>query len=205
MKNQRGGIKHPKFQNLQGLIKGELTIVKYVNKPKSTGKAHWLWECNCICGNVIYVRTARLNGTEASQERCKKCQNKINSKNRVLSNYMQIRNFLYGHYKQKAKKRNYEFSLDFDHFDSLIQKNCYYCNQKPEEHKGDLIRLQEKIPFKRNGIDRKDNNIGYTIENSVPCCTMCNFAKLNFSLEEFSNWLQRLYNYQKEVKQLNVF
>lgn len=43
----------------------------------------------------------------------------------------------------------------------MIQQNCYYCGQEPEIHKGDLIRLQEKEPFKRNGIDRIDSNEGY--------------------------------------------
>lgn len=205
MQKIRGGVNHPNFQDLTGKINGQLTIVKYVNRPKPNGKAQWLWECNCSCGETIYVRTARLNGTEASQERCKKCQYKINSKNRVLLNYMQIRNFLYFQYQQKAKKRNNEFNISFEDFDKMIQQNCYYCGQAPEAHKGDLIRLQEKEPFKRNGIDRVDSNKGYTLDNIVPCCTMCNFAKLHYSIDEFSEWLKKLYKYQTKVKQLNVF
>lgn len=205
MQKERGGINHPNFQNLKGKISGQLTINTFINKPKLNGKTQWLWECTCSCGNVIYVRTSRLNGVEAKQERCKICQHKINSKNRVLSNYKQIRNFLFGQYKQKAKSRNYNFDLTFEQFDKLIQKDCYYCGQNPEEHKGDLIRLQEIVPFKRNGIDRINSSKGYSMNNIVPCCTMCNFAKLHYSIEEFETWLKRLYNYQKEVKQLNVF
>lgn len=204
MENQRGGTSHPQFQDLKGKINGQLKINKFVNRHKENGKSQWLWECNCNCGEIIYVRTSRLNGIEASQERCKKCQHKINSKNRVLSDYKQIRNFLFGHYKRKAKFRNYEFSLNFEQFDKLIQCDCYYCGREPEIHKGDLRRLQEKEPFKRNGIDRSNNDLGYTVENSVPCCTMCNFAKLNFSIDEFSNWLKRLINYQKINKTLKI-
>lgn len=70
MQKLRSGINHPNFQDLTGKVNGQLTIVKYVNRPKPDGKAQWLWECNCSCGETIYVRTARLNGTETSQERC---------------------------------------------------------------------------------------------------------------------------------------
>jgi hypothetical protein len=39
--------------------------------------------------------------------------------------------------------------------------------------------------FIYNGIDRVDNNKGYTIENCVPCCTAVNYAKLDMSYSDF--------------------
>ena len=46
-----------------------------------------------------------------------------------------------------------------------------------------------------NGIDRIDNNIGYTIDNSVSCCKYCNFAKNDFLLDEFLLWIKRTKDY----------
>jgi len=36
-----------------------------------------------------------------------------------------------------------------------------------------------------SGIDRKDNNLGYTPENSLPCCTLCNMMKRTYSYDNF--------------------
>jgi hypothetical protein len=36
-----------------------------------------------------------------------------------------------------------------------------------------------------NGIDRVDSNIGYTLENCVPCCEAVNRMKMDLSKEEF--------------------
>lgn len=71
-------------------------------------------------------------------------------------------------YKRNAKKRGIEFELTKDEFSNMIEQNCTYC--------GDSERI---------GIDRKDNNKGYTLENSVPCCTSCNYMKKDLSVKEF--------------------
>lgn len=46
-----------------------------------------------------------------------------------------------------------------------------------------------------NGIDRVDNNKGYTITNSVPCCKDCNFAKRDMTHDEFIAWVTRVFNF----------
>jgi len=40
-------------------------------------------------------------------------------------------------------------------------------------------------PYVWNGVDRVDNNIGYTLENCVPCNGVVNKAKLTMSKEQF--------------------
>ena len=71
------------------------------------------------------------------------------------------------YYKNNAKRRNLEFELTFSEFIDLVSKNCYYCGEIG------------------GGIDRKDNNKGYTLNNSVPCCYMCNLMKFNFNIKNF--------------------
>jgi hypothetical protein len=46
------------------------------------------------------------------------------------------------------------------------------------------------------GIDRKDNTIGYVVGNVVPCCIVCNRAKMDLPYEAFLAWLGRVTAYQ---------
>lgn len=55
---------------------------------------------------------------------------------------------------------------------------CHYCDRSRKE----LGRLL--------GIDRKDNTVGYLLENSVSCCKVCNFKKQKQDYSEFVAWLR---------------
>lgn len=63
--------------------------------------------------------------------------------------------------------------------------NCHYCGIK----EGDFIRMWGvfyKTRGKRLELERKDNEKGYTLENCVLACAICNNAKSNkFTYEEF--------------------
>ncbi|GAG94020.1 unnamed protein product, partial [marine sediment metagenome] len=45
------------------------------------------------------------------------------------------------------------------------------------------------------GIDRKNNNIGYTIKNSVPCCWPCNKFKRAIDSKYFLYMCKKIGNY----------
>jgi len=70
------------------------------------------------------------------------------------------------------------FELTFEQFDTISHQPCFYCNDTYKH----LSTLYEGAKL---GIDRQDNTVGYTLENSVPCCTTCNLAKLNRSTKDF--------------------
>ena len=44
-----------------------------------------------------------------------------------------------------------------------------------------------------NGVDRVDNEKGYTVENSVPCCLHCNFAKAQMTQDQFRDLIINIY------------
>lgn len=48
-------------------------------------------------------------------------------------------------------------------------------------------------PLKRNGIDRLDSSIGYVKTNVVSCCTKCNYAKHEMTIDEFKEWIKKIY------------
>jgi hypothetical protein len=77
---------------------------------------------------------------------------------------------LLNRYRHDAKRRGgREFLITKEQFMDLWQKPCYYCN-------GSIPTI---------GIDRVNNDVGYTVDNIVPCCTRCNLAKRNLSKPEF--------------------
>lgn len=102
------------------------------------------------------------------------------------------KNSLFGDYKHRASKKNLEFTLTFKEFDEITDKNCYYCEEKPKNKK--YANGNKKAFCFYSGIDRLDNNKGYTLENSVPCCAECNTMKFNLSLDEFLSKIEKILN-----------
>lgn len=85
--------------------------------------------------------------------------------------------------KYKAIKRGKTWNLSHEQVFSLMSSSCTYCGFEPE------------WPENRVGIDRVKNDIGYQIDNCVPCCFTCNSAKGTMSYEEFKSWIKRAYNF----------
>lgn len=94
-------------------------------------------------------------------------------KNRELS---QTNQYKYKQYKFAAKRRNFIFDLSEELFTELFHSSCNYCGTKD-----------------CRGIDRIDNLIGYTKENSTPCCDMCNKMKWKFSQNDFIKQIMAIY------------
>lgn len=104
------------------------------------------------------------------------------------------------HYTRKHKKDpiKFEWALEFEYAKELIFQNCHYCNSPPSNtydrrFVGKNRRSTGTITFNYSGLDRKDNNKGYTVDNTVPCCKSCNLAKgPDLSYEEFLSWRQSI-------------
>lgn len=119
---------------------------------------------------------------------CKKCKKGIDKKSKQnsenYSKYQKSPNFVFSQLKYQAKKRNIIFELTFDYYlKNLANKNCHYCGSEETKH----------------WIDRFINNheIGYTKENSVPCCELCNKMKTTLDPDEFINHCKKINNYNK--------
>lgn len=79
--------------------------------------------------------------------------------------------------KYEARSRRVEWGVDLtdEMCYKMITGRCTYCNIAPDEK--DLQSL--------HGIDRIDNTIGYTVENTTGCCGTCNNMKLTYSRDLF--------------------
>ncbi len=78
---------------------------------------------------------------------------------------------LFSSYVKSASIRGVAWSLSPSDFLSLTRGGalCFYC--------GDGVNFM--------GIDRKNNDVGYTSENVVSCCKKCNYFKWNLGVQEF--------------------
>ena len=102
---------------------------------------------------------------------------------------------VYRRYQSQAKARNYDFGLNEDEFYTKVKENCEYCGVEPRQ----ISKSGSRTPnFVYNGIDRVDNGIGYTVDNCVPCCKICNNAKRNLTQEEWEEWLDRIGYYRRK-------
>jgi len=142
--------------------------------------------CECECGKQQFVR-----GDYLTQNRSKSCgclRSEIakltGKKQKTITSY---HNKIYGDSKRSAKHRGKEWFLSKQEHLDIITKSCYYCEENPILRKSNI-----GVPFPHWGIDRQDNNIGYTVNNSVSCCSICNTMKMDLSIENFSNHIKKL-------------
>ena len=98
-------------------------------------------------------------------------------------------NNIFQSYKRNAIARGYNFSLDYPVFKSLIERNCYYCGALPNNK---LVSGYKSMHY--NGIDRKDNTLGYEGDNCVTCCGKCNMMKNKYSHDDFILHIKSIIN-----------
>lgn len=175
-----------KQKDITGHRFGKLTAIKVNNKR---GSGVYVWECVCDCGNTAMVAVGHLNSGNVRSCGCLR---------KLPDGEVQI-NYLYYKCGYDAVKRNYSFDLTKEQFKNIINQNCFYCGSFPEKTHA-RAPDPKGLWYPVNGIDRFDNTLGYTIENSVPCCGMCNRMKMAYSYGEFISQIDRIYRYRVERK-----
>lgn len=177
--------------NLLNKTFGDLKVIEFLGSKTKFGRMIRFWKCLCICGKEKEVPSVQLKAGKTKSCGCMLL--KYRSLNaRKPEGYCALTQLICA-YKCDARKRKLEFKLNRKEFLELTQKNCYYCNIIPSQIRGK--KLISGI-FIYNGIDRVDNNKGYVIENCVPCCEQCNRAKLDYTQEQFIEWIKRVYKCQ---------
>ena len=89
--------------------------------------------------------------------------------------------YIYKSYKSNAVTTGKTFDLTLIDFKNLFKQKCFYCGGEAR------------------GIDRINNKRGYTKENTICCCTKCNFAKgYRLTREEFILLAKKIAKNHKE-------
>jgi len=149
------------------------------------------YSCRCECGKEKLVRgDYLLHGTSQSCGCLRSDRARESGKNQKTKT--SYHNLIYGECKRSAAYRKINFNLTKDQHYNIITQPCEYCGKKP------FIRenVRSGIPFPHLGIDRIDSTKGYNIDNCVPCCSMCNSMKLNYSLDSFYDHIMKIIQYK---------
>lgn len=126
----------------------------------------------------------------ATKTICKKCYNQRwhkNHPNRRGPQRYHKPELRFKHGMRSAQTRNIVWNLSFAEFKILIKQTCYYCQNNLGKH-----------IHSGSGLDRIDNTKGYTIDNVLPCCGICNKTRNNFfTVEETKVAIKAILEYRK--------
>jgi len=165
-----------RFKDLTGKVYGRLMVIR----PIYNIKGNWFWECKCDCGSTKVVKSTHLTTGIVKSCGCYRKEFRLKEDS--------VERDLYVNYKKTAKSKGYSFNLSFEEFIKLTTMSCYYCGVEPSN-----IHKKRKKSYRYNGVDRVDNSKGYVLDNCVPCCSTCNYAKRTMTKDQFLTWVKRIY------------
>jgi hypothetical protein len=163
------------YKDLTGMVFGDLTVIslgKVVEDKRKDGTKYRHWVCRCLCGKTSEVRSCHLVSGHTKSCGCLQTV----TKRKAGTAFRQL---LYT-YKNNAKDRGYAWELTDEQFLEITQSPCHYTGRLPSN--------KFKSSFEEyvyNGIDRKDNDAGYTLDNCLPCCAEVNMMKKDLPLDRF--------------------
>lgn len=163
----------------------KLTIVGKKGKDKH---GNILYDCVCECGNHVIVRG---NALSSGNTKSCGCYSTYIKKSKKLPDDRGVINQIILQYKRHAKSRQLDWELTYDQVKEIIQKPCFYCGEEKTNNK----ITKNCTGYLHNGIDRVDSKKGYFIDNVVPCCKICNYAKSDMSQKNFIDWIKKASNH----------
>lgn len=155
-------------EDLTGRAFGKISVVGPSHRDEKNRR--YIWKCLCECGKTKMVETKNLLRGATTHCGCSKAP----AKNRLTELQRQINKKL-SYYEANAKSKGREFSLSKEDVGLLFTSDCFYC--------GKVAVLNDL-----NGIDRANNSVGYTKDNSLPCCAKCNYIKNKYDKDDFLLW-----------------
>ena len=157
------------------------------------------YKIKCKCEKIYQLRrdTLRNNINKGNIIQCTSCQRKLTALSNINSTKINQLNIFYKRYLKNANDRKYNFELSLEEFSEIISNNCYYCNDSGIKHG---TRSTKYIVS--NGIDRLNNDLGYTLENSVACCSICNKMKHAFTEKVFIEQINKIYKFKLETNKI---
>lgn len=158
------------------------------------GHARFL--CVCDCGNTVIIPGYRLRNGNTKSCGCYNYRDFGGGHKNARStpeNPVGARSAAYLRMQSNAKIRNLAWDFNLDTWLEIVTQTCFYCGAKPKPYMPNGQRSRYGL-FLCNGLDRIDNNKGYTADNVVPCCGTCNGMKSDATQQEFIDRCCRIAN-----------
>lgn len=164
----------PLHLDLTGRKFGDLIVLNRIS-----GRKRVYWRCRCSCGREKDIQGSHLRtgsiiscGCKGKSRREKALKHGTERRAGTGSLAAVVRKVM-REYKNSAKVDGREFMLAENDFGDLLSFVCFYCGSAPSRS----VKLPSGAVHVVGGIDRFDNERGYTIGNVVPCCRSCNLRK----------------------------
>lgn len=154
------------YNDITGQRFHKLTAVRRTTKQSKPGNYYWLFKCDC--GGIIETLPSNVRRSKSGTVSCG-CVQKARQHGKAWLTSM------IWDYIKHAEKLGVEYNLSRDEFENLTNQKCSYCSDSP-----------------RNGIDRADPLKGYTMDNCVSCCKVCNYMKRTMTVEQFLTHIKKI-------------
>jgi len=174
------------YSVLVGETINDKILLKYIGRGKGY---HPIFKFKCKCGRE---HETTLNSIKSSNK-CSSCCQSVPKPYKRLRLYESTFNAFIHRVK-------YEVNITYEDFYEIIKsQKCHYCE-------ADLCMDAYRNKTKRSTaacLDRKDNSIGYMVDNIVPCCPKCNYGKGKwYTYEEWvevGKTLNRIYTNKQKL------
>jgi hypothetical protein len=145
--------------------------------PSISGLKVGLWHAHVVKSSKIYRRVS-VRGFVSSPE---------------AQALPQPIRYLWIVHLRGCARREIPCEITISEYAELTAGRCCYCNAAPfnmTKQRGKAANILY------NGIDRVDNTLGYTRENLVTCCKLCNAMKSALGREAFLMHARRIVTHQ---------
>lgn len=174
---------------------GKLIVLNTSGTRGNRGQIRY--DCICDCGNTHTVSGESIRSGKSKSCGCNRYEYKPKTYNQNRENQM-WKQLYKSTIVKRSKKNNWCVLISLPEFIKLSKSNCFYCGVEPFiqiKDRLNSVHIDNEIKVFANGIDRVDSMIGYTTNNTVPCCKHCNTAKNTMTDNEFKDWVMRVYEY----------
>ena len=185
-----------KIKSLVGKKFGRWLVI---SMERDSDKRITFYKCKCDCGKELVVRSSNLISGQSKSCGCL-AKDLLAARAKPIEEVIARATFTY--YKRNAGYRSIVFELTKEQVRDIIFSPCFYCGTKA----GTVSKVERSKKYgnelekPNNGIDRFDNDVGYTLENSVSCCKDCNYAKHDMSFQAFKEWAIRLVEHLRSIE-----
>ena len=140
--------------------------------------------CNYIKGSL--GPTIFMNRIEHIMTNLKLFQGKLHPED-----FKDVVNVKYSKYKTRANEKGIAFEFSEYDFNEKIKEQCYLCGKLPSQ-------------VHKNGLDRLDNDKGYSESNVKSCCGNCNMLKINYTYDSFIEKCKLICEKNIEIYQVEI-
>ena len=151
--------------------------------------------CPSCKEELFYSSTSALNLATRRNSKCGSCS----KSGRVSANRGDPFKWLYNHVVFISKNRNIENSLTFNEFLEFTNVDqCHYCGNPITW----TSHRHNRGVYHGYNLDRKNNDSGYTKDNCVVCCEMCNYMKRMMTIEKFIQHCKDVVAHQQTINRV---